>query len=407
MLSVFTIDFEKIANLNGTKGEAFFKYLKRVSKNNTPIVLHGTKKSNYWDCSVTECSTPTSFFSNIKLPADLDKNSEGANISVQLTSELLSQFQTDSTKFTFKDSAVEVSRSNFKVKCSYINSPENVAEQLREFTSNVDSIEKEPARLTLTIAEDSSIVGFLKELRSSPEASIFVNSQSITLRKDSVFFRTKSTADWQADTDEELYINMYLANLITSYLEYCNVVKVSLQGNCTVVKGYKETTLAESGAVNSELLVKNVSAIFEALDENPSEEDLNSIVPDKSNSNVISLSLADFIAALDEQKASIAAFTGMRSWQAKILKNGNGLSLSFAKANTYADTAVVTVHIGNVEIEEPEVDKFTEYSTIIPLELIKNIFRDNTNIEIVYQDDEETVVMFSLGDAQILSGKIY
>ena len=45
MDSKFLIDIEKISELNGQKAEAFFNYLKNISKNKTQVILKGTKES--------------------------------------------------------------------------------------------------------------------------------------------------------------------------------------------------------------------------------------------------------------------------------------------------------------------------------------------------------------------------
>lgn len=64
----FTIDLEKINGMNGAnKATAFFKYMKSVSRNKTPIVLKGVKENNNWKCTVYECAIPSSKFTEIIL----------------------------------------------------------------------------------------------------------------------------------------------------------------------------------------------------------------------------------------------------------------------------------------------------------------------------------------------------
>ena len=63
------VNLEKISELNGTKAEALFKYLKNVSKNKTPILIKGVKELDHWNCDIYECQVPASHFSDIKLPA--------------------------------------------------------------------------------------------------------------------------------------------------------------------------------------------------------------------------------------------------------------------------------------------------------------------------------------------------
>lgn len=395
----FNIDLEKLQSLNGVRAEAFFKYLKRVSKNNTPIVLTGTKKANYWDCCIVECSIPTSIFSSIKLPADNDKNAEGQKLTVQLTTELINEF-VDGTEFTVKESTINITRNGFKAKSGRTSSSEALEEQLAEFMSmlKVDDI---PNNAKLSIQASSEIVSILKNMKASPDAAIFVNSKSITLMDDTVFFRTKLTEGFEASEDYDIYLNMYLSNMITGFLDYSDLVTLEVKNNKMVVTGYEGT---EENSEN--VIVKNISAVYETEASNPTDEDLAGNYPNESEATVISLDLDTFIETLESQKSSISAFSEFKNWQAKLLKNGEGLILGFAGKDD-PDKILVTVSVGDVESTEVDTEDFTSFATIFPLDLISSVFQNSLKIEIIYQDDEDTAVLFRVGESNILSGKIF
>lgn len=389
------IDDEKIKELNKDRTEAFYGYLDRVVKNNTPIILSGKKKSDFWECSITECATPTSIFTNILLPASEDENPENTELAIQLTGDIIKQFE-NNTKIVFKDTTVEITRNNLELKDSRKESSENPEKQLKEFRESLEEAEKADIKFTLKIDQNSELVGFLKELKSSVDASIFISNSNITLRKDSVFFRAKNNIETFTG-DGDLYINMYLANLIMNYLKFCSQVVLEIKGYYTVVSGY----------INEDLIMKNVSAAFDAPDENPSDEDLNSIVPIESESQIIDLDIKDFISNLEKQKSSISAFTGMRNWTTKIYKNGAGVSFGFLKDSNSASTALAVIHIGEVTKKEVSLEDFPDFSTVLPVELLKNLFTESLSLKIVYQANEETAVLFQVGNSKILSGKIY
>lgn len=395
----FNINIEKLQELNGIRAEAFFKYLKRVSKNSTPIVLKATKKDNHWDCYVVECSIPTSIFSSVKIPADNDKNVEGTGFNLQLTSDLIDEFA-DGTEFIVKDTTIDIVRDGFKAKCGRTGSTESLEEQLTDFMGmlDVDDVESDSK---VYIQNTSETVNVLKNLKNAQDASIFINRNSITLMKDTVFFRTKLTDRFESKKDSDIYLNMYLANMVSSFLDYSDLVTLEIKDNKTVITGYEGTE--ES---SDKVIVKNISATYETEDSNPTDEDLAAIVPSNSDATVISLDMDTFIETLEKQKGSILTFSDAKNWQAKLFKNGEGVTLGFAKMDTPTEVNV-TVSIGDVEKTEVEAEDFPNYSTILPLDLISNIFQNSLKLEIVYQDDEDTVVLFRVGDSKILSGKIY
>lgn len=398
MNSTFTIDIAKLQELNNLRAEAFFKYLKRVTKNNTPIVLKGTKKSDYWECDVTECAVPTSLFPNIKLPASDDRNAEGTDLVVQLTSDLVDQFISDTT-FTFKESSVEIKRGTARIKLGYSNSSNTLLEQVKDFQTTISNLNSAASKATLKLTESSEIASLLKELKTAPEASIFVDSKSVTLLDDTVVFRTKNTADFESVTGESIYINMYLANLLSSYLEYSHLVEMSVCETGIRVKGFDE---------NGNVISENHSPVYDTDMENPSDDDLASILPNEGNSQIVEVDLKTFIEVLEGQKSIVANFTGKRNLLAKVYKNGNGITLGFDDATSTTEaTASVILNVGDVDDLEPSEELLTEYLTVLPINLLKNSFKDSLNLRIIFEDNDDTVVVFQIGDSKILSGKCY
>lgn len=398
MNSTFTIDIAKLQELNNLRAEAFFKYLKRVTKNNTPIVLKGTKKSDYWECDVTECAVPTSLFPNIKLPALDDKNAEGTELVVQLTADLVDQFIGDTT-FTFKESSVEIKRGTARIKLGYSNSSNTLLEQVKDFQTTISNLNSAASKATLKLTESSEIASLLKELKTAPEASIFVDSKSVTLLDDTVVFRTKNTADFESATGESIYINMYLANLLSSYLEYSHLVEMSICETGIRVKGFDE---------NGNVISENHSPVYDTDMENPSDDDLAGILPNESNSQIVEIDLKTFIEVLEGQKSIVANFTGKRNLLAKLYKNGNGITLGFDDATSTTEaTASVILNVGDVDDLEPSEELLTDYLTVLPTNLLKNSFKDSLNLRIIFEDNDDTVVVFQIGDSKILSGKCY
>lgn len=394
MNTTFTLDLEKIKELNGSgRDEAFFKYLKRVSKNKTPLILQGTKVADYWECSVTECSIPVSKFYCIKLPAVGDVNPEGAKLSIQLTENLISQFE-NGTKFTFKESEIEIKRANLRVKCSYKATAVSITEQLEDYQELLDRTATDKV---LKLTKSSAMLDILKELKTSPDAAIYVNSESITLIKDTVFFRAKNTETYSSVDAKDLYINMYLANMLTNILDYVDKLELTISEMNTIITGYD---------AEGTVIVKNVSAVFEADEDcNPTDEDLSGITP--SQETVVEIELDKFVEELEKQKGTISVFAESRNWEAKLLKNGSGISFGFEKAGTKStDSALVAVNVGETENAEPEADAFTDYTTVLPIELLKNVFHDSLQLKIVFDSNVDTAVAFEVGDSRILSGKL-
>lgn len=390
----FNIDLKKIEELNNEKGEALFKYLKNVQKNKTPIIVKGIKTSDYWYCDFYECSIPASHFTNVKLPATTDTNPENTNLTVLLTEKLLSQF-TDNTEFIFKDTEINIKRGSAKVRDSYKTSEQDLQEQLVDF-SNILKVNINIAKTKLEINPESEIVALLKEIKNSPDASVFVSKESLTLRNDSVFLRTKNTCTFENSNVEDLYINMYLANKILSYLEFSDTVKVFNTNNNLIVVGY----------INDEEIARNVSSIFEALTENPTDEDLTSITPLETTANVVNVDMQSFIENIEAQRNLISTFIATKNLEAKLFKNGNGLSLGFESSSETADKTMININIGEVNTVEPKDTDYTEYSTVLPINMFKTLAENNQALKIVFDNSEDTAILFETGEFRILSGKL-
>lgn len=393
-MQTFKLDLEELKVLNGENSTALFKYLKRVSKNKTPVILQGTKVNDHWNCKLTECAIPASSFGEFKLPATEDKNPDGTKLFVQLTEDLISQF-TDWTTFTFRDQFIEIVRENLKIKKSYTATALSLEEQLEDFQELLDR--KEVAKASIKINKSSELLNILKELKASPTASVFVTKDSITLWKDLILYRVKNTEDCTIADDATVYINMYLANTILGMLDYTETVELTIGESNTVVAGYE---------ADGKELVKNISAIYPCEAENPTDEDLESICPNPGTCTIINLDLQEFVSSLESQKNAISVFTSSRNWEARLCKNGEGLSLSFEKAENRSDSAIVTINIGDTVSTEPAAEEFTDYRTVLPVDLIENVFKDNLTLRIVFDSDNMTSVVFESGNARILSGKL-
>lgn len=390
----FNIDLEKIKELNTEeKSEALFKYLKNVSKNKTPIVLSGRKKGEAWDCILYECTVPASMFNGIKLPATNDKHIEDTEICLLLTDKLLTQFVPD-TEFIFKDSEINIKRGSARVRDSYNTTQQSTEEQLQEFSNIIHTDVSNNVKASLELSKGSEILGLLKELRNSPESSIYITKDTLTLRNDTVFLRTKNNEIFNS-TNTDLYINMYIATKLLNVLDYCETVKLIETNTYLIVIGY-----SKSGAE----LVRNVSSIFEADFENPSDEDLASITPTAENGNVVDVAMVKFIEDIENQRNLLNTFIASKALEAKLYKNGNGISLGFETIS--ADKTIVTFNVGEVTVEEPTEDNFTEYSVVLPLSILKDVAADNQSLRIIFDDSEDTAVLFESGEFKILSGKL-
>lgn len=397
----FILDFETIKDLNGEiLSNAFFKYIKRVSKNRTPLIFTGIKTQEgekvYWKGTITECAIPVSTFYTIKLPvSESDKNLMGAKITLQFMDNLISQFE-NHTEFLFKESVIEIKRENLKIKCAYKDIALSLEEDLKDYQELIEREEENPAQLV--VDNSSNILNVFKELKTSKDASIYLDSESITLLKDTVLFRTENTETFeQGNTATPMYINMYLASMVLSILEYTTKVKIEVGQSNTILTGYDE---------NDTPIVRNVSAVFESEDDVPSKEDMNSIIPETSDSQVLDLDLGTFLQEIEKQKNTISVFIGTKNWEAKLFKGDNGsASFKFESPENAVNSTNVIVNIGE-EVANEE-DNFTEFFVALPIDLLRNVFLDNLNLRILYNDDDSKAVVFEVGNSKILSGKLY
>lgn len=390
----FNITNETLNTLNNaSKVDAFFKYIKNVSKNKTPIIIQGEKIENYWICNLYECAIPASKFSTIKIPAENDPNKEHTSFSISLSEKILNQF-VDGSSFTFNDTDISIKRGNVTIKDSYKESIETIKDRLKEFIPVINT-DTSSFNTSLKLTKESKIVNLLKDLKTNPDASIYITEKDITFRNGSVFFRTINTEDFKSENF--LYLNMYLAIKILNILDYSNSIEIYKTDNNIILIGFDE---------NQNEIVKNVSAIYDVDSENPTNEDLAGITPKEENSTIVSINLLEFLESVESQKSLVSYFTSAKYMEAKLFENGKGLSLNFESTNS-VDTSMVTLNVGEVENEEVPINSFTNYSTILPTSLLKMCLESNEqNLKIVFDNTEDTAVLFETLNYKILSGKL-
>lgn len=387
----FNLD-QRFDELNSEETKAaFYKYVKTTIKNKTPIVLKGVKEDNYWKSDLYECAVPTSHFSSIKIPTDSNIE-KGTEIYVSLSDKILEQFTTG-TKLLFKGNEINILRGSAKLKITLDEAAEATQEKLNDFLSILNTDTNDfISKVEVTPGADVS--KFLMEITSSPEASVFITPTSITLLKESVFCRHSISLPNVNDT---IYINMYLANKVCSYLTYCSRVNLIKTENYMIVVGYDS---------NNNETVRNISSIFEATSDNPSDEDLDSIKP-AENATEIKTTLKELNDTLNSQKSLISAFIHNKNYDVKLYKNGNGFSLGFENDDNFTEKALITINVGEVKEEEPDISEFTEYSTILPLATLISLVNEDADIIIKYEDSENTACAFICGEYEVLSGKIW
>jgi len=389
----FNIDLEKINSENGSNAEAFFKYLKGVSKNKTPIVLSGVKKGAFWNCEVIECSEPTSWFSSIKLPADFDKNPDDTKLTVHLTDKLLSQL-VNGAAFTFKDTGVDIKIGRSRAQVAYSDSPSTLEGEISPYKDVLKMNENH--KTFIKIMSGDPIETILKEISSDPEGSIFIEPTSVKVLRDTVFFSTAHSLEFQGET---MYINMYTANKIINTLDYCAYVQIQVSDNHIIIEGFDS---------ENNVVTKNVSSVFEASEEPPSDEDLESILP-STDADSVELDLEGFLSTIDNQMSLFSTFIATKRFETALYKNDKGLSLRLSNINNDTkEENFVTINLGETTDDEPTSDKFTKFATVLPLSTIKNLMKGNQAITVRYDSDPDTptVVTFESGDIRILSGKL-
>lgn len=384
------IDLEKIKELNGDS-TPFFKYLKDVSKNKTPIILKGIKNEGYWECTLYECAIPASRLSFVKLPAEGDENPVGTTTYISLTTKILSMME-EGTVFEFKEKKIVMKIGSFRAEDSYTSSVSEVEGQLGEFLTVIESDNAEPV-IEWDIDKQSIAVDYLANMASTPEASMFLGD-SITFRDDTFFFRTPNNENFKTD-GSELYVNMYMANKILQYLDYCDSVKLKVGQNLQII-----------GYIGENEVVRNVSVVYDAPDENPSDEDLASITPNESTSTSVEVDLNELFTTFDTVGSKIQTFIETRNYEVKLYKNGEGVSFEMSTGSDDATTSKVNVNVGNVAEESPSDDVFTSFAIALPLRSICNIVKGNQLLTFIYDENVDNAVALRSGNIQMLSGKL-
>lgn len=390
MDSKFLIDIEKISELNGQKAEAFFNYLKNISKNKTQVILKGTKENGDWVCDVYECSIPTSKFFGIRLPAVNDTNAEGAKLLVSLSTKVLPFVLENNTTFIFGEDKVTIKKGSLKMQESYETSPSEIESLLSQYeaahNSSVDGAIK------FELKKDSNILHYLQNI-SNLEATFYVGRNALTYREDSFFFRTP--VEENPIGADEIFINAYLAMKIQNVLSYCDSMELYLTDSHTNIQGF----------LNGEKIVQNISARFEEVDSNPTDEDLAGISPvDGPELNKIELSANSFFECFSEYSRSIQNFMDFKKSTFKLCKNGAGLSVGL---NNDGSNKLATFNIGEVAQEEPDPSMFSNWFVSIPLSTLKNIVEDNQTISFEFDSGEDTAVLIKSGEKVCLSGKLF
>lgn len=392
MESHLSIDLDKLTELNGSKVDALFKYLKVVSRNKTPVLIKGVKEKDYWNCNFYECQIPASHFTDIKIPALKDNNPDGTETLISLSDKLLTLF-TPGTEYIFKDSKTTVRSGSSRVELANIYSQETLQENLETYLEVLQS-DVSNANTTFIVKPESKIINVLAEISNSPEGCIFVSDKYLTVLNGSVLFRFDNDCEFKS-TDNNLYINMYTANKILSTLSYCDEVELKLTSTHTVILGY----IIKDGVKN--LLVKNVSAIFETDNINIEDEDLKGLIP--TNTNQINLKLQDLVTTLTDKANMIATFSKIKNLEVGLYKNGNGVSLNVNSG----DESHLIINVGDVAEQEPEVNVFTSFVTVLPLMTMKSLMEPEAEIKITYDNEDCSAVSFESGNVQILSGKLF
>jgi hypothetical protein len=387
----FSIDTEIFSELNGNKAQAFFTYLKNVSRNKTGLVLKGVKKEKHWDCNVFECATPTSRFSGIKLPAPLDPNSEGTDLLVSISPKLLQFMQEAGTNFIFGENKVTIRKGTLKLQESYESSQSEIESNLEQFEKTCN--QEETPISSFRLEKTSELLKYL-ENTSNLDATFFIEDGKITYRENSFIFRTPITEEIQGENN--IFINVYIATKIKNILTYCDTVDVEFTDTHTILKG----------KIEGNEIVRNVSSIFEATDDNPSDEDLQSILPtEETGAESVVLDSAEFFQVIGEYLRSVQNFMDIKKPMLHLYKNGNGLSI---KLNADAgEDRFASFNIGAVAEEEPDPEKFSIWNTELPINTLKNIIDGGVSITFEFDNSEDTVVLIKSGEKTCLSGKAF
>ena len=385
------VNLEKISELNGTKAEALFKYLKNVSKNKTPVLIKGVKELDHWNCDIYECQVPASHFSDIKLPAGADQNADGTELIVSLTDKLLSMF-VPGNEYIFKDTKVVIKSGSTKVEVAQVYSKDTLEDSLNEFIDIINT-NIENANSVFEIKVGSKTTDILREISSATEGCIFVSKTGITVLNGSVLFKAENESEFESKVPS-IYINMYTANKLLATLDYCATAKLFITDSHTIIIGYD----AEGREV-----VKNVSAIFETDITDLTDEDWAGLNPVEGSE--IEVDLQQLLEVLSNHTGLISTFFNAKNLEVSLYKNGNGLSLSLGGETS---DSYLTINVGDVSEPEPTADRFTKFATVLPLNTFKTLLKDNQSLKIKYDEDvtSDSAVLFESGEYHILSGKL-
>lgn len=388
----FTINSEAMKTLNSEiMVEAFFRYVKDVSKNKTPVTMSLIRRDGCWEAELFECSTPASSFGPIMLSAEKDNTAVGETVYVSLTTKTLAVLQ-DGTTYNLDGTCMVIKSGALKVKEAYDTTSEEAEAHLKDFRELLSSI---PGDIDYTIDKSMDIYRFLQVVGSSQTASIYLENGKMTLRDDTFFFRTALPS---YSKDAAIFVNMYIANKILGMLEYCNRVELKVS-NTFRIEGFIDGI--------DDPVATNVSTVFDPEEENPTDEDLVSITPVPAESEVASIALAELCATFDNVKDKIRNFIETKDYECHLFKNGKGISfLLEAGGDSLASTKMV-LNVGEVENEEPAEQDFTVARVVLPLKHIQSIVGGNAVVDFVFDNQEDTAVSIQTPDYLMLTGKIY
>ena len=309
----------KLKELNTeTKAKAIIKYLKDAARNHSPVFAFGIKKENYWLVDFYECMIPASKLPCIKLDAENDKNVDNTEIYFQLTDNIISSFiSEDTTTFTIKETEIDVAKNGVKVKLAKSWETSGVEENINNYSSIIDS--EENTDECFVIRRDSEIIGLLKEVGANPNAVTFIENTGITFLNETVLLQNKNISKLfaRASFNQTFYLNMFLANKILSLLDYCYIVTVSKNDKNICIRGLDE---------DNEMIVCIISLIYETPTANPSDEDIDNLLP-KSNVTEIITTANILLNTLEKQKDFLGAFLKVKNVIAKFHKDENSFSL--------------------------------------------------------------------------------
>lgn len=378
----FKINVEELRKINkDVIVDSFFNYIKNISKNKTTLALHFIPSDNCYKLNCYECNTPTSSFESINIPFEDSKD----EFYLKLNNKLVNMLQ-DNTTFEVKDSNIIVDTGVVKVIDTYDESSENIKTNLNNFLDVLRL--KDGEKNDLEIMKNSEFYRILQAVSHLPTSFIFIENDTLTFRDDNFLFRTNFL-----HTDKSIFINNYLATKILDILKDCDKVICKLS-YVFRLEGY----INES----EKPLITNVSSVFEAPDENPTDEDIQSIYPDNMISTEISL--GELIESFDEAKSKIRSFIDSDKDKVFLCKNGEGLS--FMLSSNFTDAKII-INVGNIEKEDLSKKDFTEYKIYLPLSTIMSVVGGNTTIKFIWDDNEDKAVGLEVSNYKMLTGKNY